>query len=128
MSIIKKKMLMFVISNCACTHRKSFGTYWHILKKALSFMYSRCTDISLFFRYTQELFKKGYSKDLEDEDIYEVIRSCSSQRCGNKLEKQWAYENEQDTPASIYKLMLHRYGLRYIFLGCVDLVVKVSNR
>lgn len=74
------------------------------------------------------MFKKGYNKDLEDEDIYEVITCCNSHRCGDNLEKQWAFENKQDNSPSIYNLMWNRYGFRYIFVGFVDLVVKVLNR
>lgn len=81
-----------------------------------------------FSRYTQELFKKGYIKDLEDEDLYEVIRRCGSQRCGDKLEKEWTNELNRNTYPSIYRLLWKRFGFKYIIIGFVDLVFKVFNR
>nr|CAI5844259.1 unnamed protein product [Callosobruchus analis] len=80
------------------------------------------------FRYTGELFGKSLKKDLEEDDLYEVIKGCSSKRCGDKMEKQWQIETKTHATPSIYRLMWSRYGRRYLLLGFIDLTFRVFNR
>ncbi|XP_023311188.1 probable multidrug resistance-associated protein lethal(2)03659 [Anoplophora glabripennis] len=81
---------------------------------------------TLTFAYTGEIFKKGYKhSDLEESDLYEVIKSCSSKSCGNEIEKQWMIENKKDSPPSINRLLWARFGYRYMFLGLINMTWKV---
>ncbi|KAI2474002.1 probable multidrug resistance-associated protein lethal(2)03659 [Diabrotica virgifera virgifera] len=79
----------------------------------------------LSFAYTKELFHKGFKNDLEEKDLYEIIKECNSKTCGDKLEKQWAIDNEEQSSKSIYKVLWHRFGWRYLLIGTVDLCYKV---
>lgn len=39
------------------------------------------------FIWTVSLFRKGYRKDLEVEDLYRTLKSDESERLGDRLEK-----------------------------------------
>lgn len=41
----------------------------------------------LFFIWIMPLFKKGYSKDLEVEDLYDVLKGDQAKHLGDKLER-----------------------------------------
>ncbi|KAJ8920723.1 hypothetical protein NQ315_004862 [Exocentrus adspersus] len=65
----------------------------------------------LTFAYTWGLFKKGYiNSDLEDADLYEVMKQCNSKRCGDRIEKQWILEYKKDESPSIVRLLWARFG------------------
>ncbi|KAJ8965825.1 hypothetical protein NQ314_003892 [Rhamnusium bicolor] len=81
----------------------------------------------LTFAYTGGLFKKANKKELEEEDLYEVLKCCSSQRCGDKMEKQWMLECKKGTP-SIIRLIWSLIGYRYLFLGVINLTWTIVNR
>ncbi|KAJ8925147.1 hypothetical protein NQ315_001332 [Exocentrus adspersus] len=70
------------------------------------------------FGYTLGLFRKGFRKELEEDDIYEVIRKCRSKRCGDKTEQQW------NKSASIYRLLWKRFGKTFILIGIATIVWK----
>ncbi|XP_028139569.2 ATP-binding cassette sub-family C member 4-like isoform X1 [Diabrotica virgifera virgifera] len=84
----------------------------------------------LSFAYTVSLFKKAYkNNDLEEDDLYDVLKACSSAKCGDKLERQWIIENKakKERNPSIYRLMWARFGKRYILIGCIHLCWKIFN-
>ncbi|KAG5877621.1 hypothetical protein JTB14_029399 [Gonioctena quinquepunctata] len=82
----------------------------------------------LTFAYTESLFQKAYrNDDLEEDDLYEVLEACVSKDCGNKLEEEWILQNKEHSPPSIYRLMWARFGWRYMFVGCINLVWKIFN-
>nr|XP_023012687.1 probable multidrug resistance-associated protein lethal(2)03659 [Leptinotarsa decemlineata]XP_023012688.1 probable multidrug resistance-associated protein lethal(2)03659 [Leptinotarsa decemlineata]XP_023012689.1 probable multidrug resistance-associated protein lethal(2)03659 [Leptinotarsa decemlineata]XP_023012690.1 probable multidrug resistance-associated protein lethal(2)03659 [Leptinotarsa decemlineata] len=82
----------------------------------------------LTFAYTASLFKKAYKNhDLEENDLYDVLKACCSKKCGDKIEKKWKIENEKETPPSIYRLMWATFGWRYILRGVIHLCWKVFN-
>ncbi|KAG5875549.1 hypothetical protein JTB14_025763 [Gonioctena quinquepunctata] len=79
------------------------------------------------FAYTGSLFRKAYkNNDLEEDDLYDVLKACSSKKCGDETEKQWM-ENRKDTSSSIYRLMWARFGYRYILRGSIHLCWKIFN-
>ncbi|XP_066141508.1 ATP-binding cassette sub-family C member 4-like [Euwallacea fornicatus] len=43
----------------------------------------------LFFTYTYGMFKRGYLKTLEEQDLYNPIKSDRSMLLGNRLERVW---------------------------------------
>lgn len=83
---------------------------------------------TIFFRYTGSLFRKAYKNDLEEEDLYEVLRKCASKRCGDKLEQKWLLEKKKEQPVSIIRLLWKRFGVRYLLYGFIDLVWKLIIR
>jgi hypothetical protein len=49
----------------------------------------------LFFTYTIGMFKKGYSKALDVDDLYSPIKSDRSTVLGDRLERQWDKQMEK---------------------------------
>ncbi|CAH1108768.1 unnamed protein product [Psylliodes chrysocephalus] len=85
----------------------------------------------LSFAYIGDILKKGFKKDLEEDDLYEVIRCCNSTRCGGKLEKCWDKEKERKQnkgkPLSISKILWKRWGKRYILFGFTEFTWQSIN-
>lgn len=82
----------------------------------------------LCFRYTGSLFNKAYKNDLEEEDLYEVIRCCASKECGDELEKTWLLEKKNKQSVSVTRLLWKRFGLKYFLFGMIELIWKVLIR
>ncbi|XP_018569050.1 probable multidrug resistance-associated protein lethal(2)03659 [Anoplophora glabripennis] len=80
----------------------------------------------LTFVYTGQLFSKAYKHDLEEEDIYEVIKSCGSEKCGDKLEKCFNTEKQRKKPSTA-RMIWKCYGTTYIGLGMIHLCFKLVN-
>ncbi|XP_060521468.1 probable multidrug resistance-associated protein lethal(2)03659 [Cylas formicarius] len=80
----------------------------------------------LTFSYTAGLFKKSTKRDLVEEDIYDVIEPCRSKINGDKFEKKWREEQERKNPSLVHLLWVC-FGLRYLFLGVIHLVVKLTH-
>ncbi|XP_056630497.1 ATP-binding cassette sub-family C member 4-like [Diorhabda sublineata] len=74
----------------------------------------------LTFAYVGPLFKKANKKDLVDDDLYEVLTSCRSKTCGDKLETEWNKEKKLHKNPSVIKLISKCYGLKYLLLGFLD--------
>lgn len=90
-----------------------------------------CTKILFVFpaSYTGDIFKKGYKySDLEEPDLYEVIKDCGSKGCGDKIEKQWTVENKKETPPSVTRLLWAGFGVRYMIMGLINMAWKVFTR
>ncbi|KAG5882040.1 hypothetical protein JTB14_003438 [Gonioctena quinquepunctata] len=81
----------------------------------------------LTFVYTWSLFSRAFQRDLEEQDIYKVVSSCSSEKCGSKLEKQWKIENQKKGSPSIARLIWVRFGWRYVLMGCIEMVWKITR-
>ncbi|VEN55199.1 unnamed protein product [Callosobruchus maculatus] len=80
----------------------------------------------LTFAYTRGLFRKALKNDLEEKDLYEVLRKIGSKRCGDKMERQWILENKcENKHPSIYHLMWKRFGWRYLMIGLVHLTMRI---
>lgn len=75
-----------------------------------------------YFRYTGSLFKKGYIKDLNEDDLYEVLEKYGSKRCGDKFEQKFIYEQNKRPQVSIMKLLWKRFGFQYLFSSFIDIL------
>lgn len=72
------------------------------------------------FRYSRKLFVKGFKKDLEDDDLYEVIKPCKSKRWGDKMEHAYKAQEAKTNPSTV-RVLWDIFGLRYIGLGLINL-------
>ncbi|CAH1982547.1 unnamed protein product [Acanthoscelides obtectus] len=71
--------------------------------------------ISLFtFGYTLGLFRKGLKKDLEEDNLYEVLNDCRSKQCGDKAERRW------NKKQNILMLLFKNFGWQYISICIAD--------
>nr|CAH7736267.1 unnamed protein product [Callosobruchus chinensis] len=78
----------------------------------------------IIFGYTGTLFAKGFKKDLEDDDLYEVVKCCQSKRCADRLEHAYKAGGKRKR-RNVYKIMWDTYGIRYIILGIFNLIWKL---
>ncbi|RZC40831.1 ABC membrane domain containing protein [Asbolus verrucosus] len=79
--------------------------------------------ITFFFTY--DMLRQGFKKDLEEEDIYEVIKSFKSSKLGDKLEKHWSKQKSKSNTFSIFRLLWSCYGKYYLFWGVIQLFMKI---
>lgn len=73
------------------------------------------------FRYLLGFFKKGYKKELEEEDLYKVVESCESKKCGDNLEIQW-----RKTP-SLVKTLINQFGMTYFIVCLITVLWTETN-
>lgn len=78
-------------------------------------------------RYTGCLFKKSLKKDLEEDDIYDVIETCGAKKNGDEFEKIWRKRRENGK-SSLIPVLWKCYGWQYLFLGLINLTWKLVNR
>ncbi|CAH1183157.1 unnamed protein product [Phaedon cochleariae] len=82
-------------------------------------------SISTFF-YTINLFKKSNVKDLEDTDVYDIIPYLESKKLGDALEDQWLKQQKNKKQPSLLRALTVCFGKRYLILGLIQLIVKIS--
>ncbi|XP_030745870.1 probable multidrug resistance-associated protein lethal(2)03659 [Sitophilus oryzae] len=80
----------------------------------------------LTFTYTRGLFKRSWKKDLEEDDLYDVVRSCEAKKNGDKFEKEWRGHVSKGK-TSILPVMWRCFGWQYIFLGALNLSWKLVS-
>ncbi|XP_074030611.1 ATP-binding cassette subfamily C member 4 [Leptinotarsa decemlineata] len=78
----------------------------------------------LTFIYTRKIFTSGFKKDLEDDDLYDIIRNCKSRKCADKLEHSLKHETRRSKP-STYRALWNCYGIKYICLGIISLLMHL---
>ncbi|CAH0564202.1 unnamed protein product [Brassicogethes aeneus] len=81
----------------------------------------------LTFTYTFSLFKKAFKNDLEDDDLYEVVKTCESKKWGDKIENQWNLLKKKNKKPSIVKLLWVCFGKFYLCLSMIHFVWKMVN-
>ncbi|CAH0557789.1 unnamed protein product [Brassicogethes aeneus] len=80
----------------------------------------------LFFLYTLPLFKTARKRDLNLDDVYEVVSEFKAANVGKSLEEKWTFLKIKNTSISLYKLIWSQYGKSYLLLGLIQLICKSS--
>uniref|UniRef100_A0AAR5PJR0 Multidrug resistance-associated protein lethal(2)03659 n=1 Tax=Dendroctonus ponderosae TaxID=77166 RepID=A0AAR5PJR0_DENPD len=84
--------------------------------------------LSLFtFSYTGGLFKKAFKKDLEEEDIYEVINSCKSETTSERVAESWRKRVLDNGHCSLFWLLWKNFGKQFALLSLINLIWKSTN-
>ncbi|KAI2474047.1 ATP-binding cassette sub-family C member 4 [Diabrotica virgifera virgifera] len=88
---------------------------------------------ALFFGYTYDVFKKGLSKTLEVDDLYNPLKSDRSKVLGDNLQRNWDKQLEKskksNSKPSLLKAIVMSFWLEYAKLGIytitTDLVLRL---
>nr|XP_023027814.1 multidrug resistance-associated protein 4-like [Leptinotarsa decemlineata] len=78
------------------------------------------------FTFTFPLFRKSLKRDLEDNDIYDVLPNFSSKKLGEKLEQIWNRQQKKTKQPSLYRALFYCFGRQYFLLGLMQLIVKIA--
>jgi ABC-type multidrug transport system fused ATPase/permease subunit len=87
----------------------------------------------LLFWWTVNLFKKGYSKDLVEEDLYNPLKTDASEYLGDKLEAQWerqlkrTHQSGKKKP-SLLKALALTFPREYTKLGILHVLNDLGIR
>uniref|UniRef100_A0A8D3D745 Multidrug resistance-associated protein 4 n=1 Tax=Scophthalmus maximus TaxID=52904 RepID=A0A8D3D745_SCOMX len=86
----------------------------------------------IFFCWLNPLFRTGYKKKLEEDDMYEVLPEDASDRLGEELQWYWDQEVRQAAkgmrPPKLTKVLVQCYWKSYSLIGIyifVEEVIKV---
>ncbi|XP_041637493.1 multidrug resistance-associated protein 4 [Cheilinus undulatus] len=83
----------------------------------------------IFFWWLNPLFKIGYKRRLEEDDMYEVLTEDRSQNLGQDLHRYWDHEVQKATkelrPPSLSKAIIKCYWKPYAVLGFFTLIEEV---
>ncbi|PNF15051.1 hypothetical protein B7P43_G16818 [Cryptotermes secundus] len=86
----------------------------------------------LVFWWIKDLFWKGYDKDLDVEDLYDILPNDRSEMLGDDLEKYWNLEissaKEKNRKPWLLRAILKAFGRLYIFTGLIQLILFVVFR
>ncbi|XP_017773823.1 PREDICTED: multidrug resistance-associated protein 4 isoform X1 [Nicrophorus vespilloides] len=81
---------------------------------------------TIFFCYTIPLFRKGWKKDLTENDLYKTLPQHSSELLGDNLQREWEKEIKKDDP-SLFKALYRTFGRLY-YKFCFILIFFQSLR
>lgn len=77
-------------------------------------------DITVF-RWSCNLFKRGYKHGITLEDLWQARSSDKSKQLGDKLEKAWEHEiqnaKRKGTKPSLAKAIIRSFWLEYMICG-----------
>lgn len=69
-----------------------------------------------FFSFVRHIFRNGFKRTLNENDIYDVVKVCESEKLGNRLENAWSVECKKEKPSFIWTL-LKCFGVEYVYIG-----------
>ncbi|XP_052217717.1 ATP-binding cassette sub-family C member 4-like isoform X4 [Dreissena polymorpha] len=85
----------------------------------------------LLFWWMNPLFKNGYERQLEVEDMYNVVNEDQSETLGNRLEEEWAKEVERTKGGkrqpSLFRALFRMFGFEYLLLGLILLLEEATK-
>ncbi|KAM8873018.1 ATP-binding cassette sub-family C member 4 [Synchiropus picturatus] len=83
----------------------------------------------IFFWWLNPLFRTGYKRRLEEDDMYEVLAEDRSEKLGEDLQRCWDHEFQKATkdmrPPQLSKAIIKCHWKRYAVLGFFTLVEEV---
>jgi ATP-binding cassette subfamily C (CFTR/MRP) protein 4 len=82
------------------------------------------TTRNIFCSYSFDLFKKGFKKDLDEDDLYEVLTSCRSKTLGDLLETQWEVDKKKNKRPSLVRVLWACFGKTYMMYGVMQLIMR----
>eukprot|EP00058_Branchiostoma_floridae_P004550 XP_002590038.1 hypothetical protein BRAFLDRAFT_81656 [Branchiostoma floridae] len=82
-----------------------------------------------FFWWLNPLFKTGYKRTLQEDDMYNVLYEDSSQKQTEDLEREWQKELDQakessKRPPSLRWALFRVFGVKFLLLGLCTLLVE----
>ncbi|KAJ3659619.1 hypothetical protein Zmor_011298 [Zophobas morio] len=77
------------------------------------------------FLYTYDLFKKGFKRELEEKDLYEVLPQFNTSELGDHMEREWN-QHKRDKNA-MFLVLWKMYGKYYCTLSLTMLFTIVLN-
>ncbi|XP_018575091.1 multidrug resistance-associated protein 4-like [Anoplophora glabripennis] len=89
----------------------------------------------IFFAYTIGMFKKGYRKTLDVDDLYNPLRSDRSMLLGDRLERNWNKNEEKakknNKKPSLLRVLVATFWPEYLYLGVLlafmDIFIRLSQ-
>ncbi|XP_055606094.1 ATP-binding cassette sub-family C member 4-like [Uranotaenia lowii] len=89
-------------------------------------------DANLFsiltFWWTIDLFKKGYSKVLELQDLFRPLKKDQSDVLGDRLEKKWFEQKSGPGRPSLIKAIFKTFWWEYAILGFITVINDIFIR
>ncbi|KAK7882506.1 hypothetical protein WMY93_028680 [Mugilogobius chulae] len=83
----------------------------------------------IFFCWLNPLFKVGYGRKLEEEDMYKVLPEDASDKLGEKLQWHWDKEVKQAAKdlrlPSLGKALIHCFWKSYLLIGIYIFVEEI---
>ncbi|XP_045158220.2 ATP-binding cassette sub-family C member 4-like [Mercenaria mercenaria] len=84
----------------------------------------------LTYWWMNPIFKKGYTRRLEEDDMYNVTRDEDSKYLGDELEREWQKETRryQDSGKNpcLFKSLFRTFGFSYILYGILLLFEEAT--
>ncbi|CAH1248177.1 ABCC4 [Branchiostoma lanceolatum] len=86
----------------------------------------------VFFWWLNPLFKTGYKRTLQEDDMFNVLYDDSSQKQTEDLEREWQKELDQgkESPKrlpSLRRALFRVFGAKYLLLGLCTLLVEATR-
>uniref|UniRef100_A0A674EG61 Cystic fibrosis transmembrane conductance regulator n=1 Tax=Salmo trutta TaxID=8032 RepID=A0A674EG61_SALTR len=83
----------------------------------------------VFFCWINPLFRIGYKRRLEEDDMYKVLPEDGSERLGEELQRHWDHEVQKAAkdlrPPKLTKVLIKCYWKPYAVLGIFTLIEEV---
>ncbi|KAF5303207.1 hypothetical protein FQA39_LY10120 [Lamprigera yunnana] len=76
------------------------------------------------FLFTLPILRKGFKKELEENDIYEIMPDFCANKLGNQFEALWIQVQEKSKSKLVYCLF-KIFGFRYVIIGIFYAVAKI---
>ncbi|XP_072393692.1 ATP-binding cassette sub-family C member 4-like [Diabrotica undecimpunctata] len=87
---------------------------------------------AIFFGYTYDVFKKGLSKTLEVDDLYNPLKIDRSKVLGDHLQRNWDKQLEKakqtNSKPSLLKAIVMTFWFEYVKLGIYDISTDLVLR
>ncbi|KAF5294167.1 hypothetical protein FQR65_LT10878 [Abscondita terminalis] len=78
----------------------------------------------IFFTYVFDILRTGARRDLNSDDVYEVLENFQSEKLCKRLESEWEKELKKRNP-SILKAFLRMFGLQFVLWGIGSFVFSL---